>query len=264
MYDPWVIGVILILLVVIILIVLWIAMLSIERENIKSAGLDPKRIRKEPFFRRFRERLAKHGKVYFEARYETTTVAGRVLSLDMFTLIKGPLIEESKPSSFSQIKGYGQSFKYLIFYIFWISCYSSRFLMAGWQGRGSYGAGMQMPPQPQMPFKEKKRRNVIRQPLGKITFLLYPDKSVQIQLISLSNWTSKNNYAERLMSFFLIQMGKASWKELGGKANRLYIRIYSSDPLRDEKFKLCRKFNFKMTDSGIDGGHTFQRFERMI
>lgn len=262
MNGSWVIGVILILLVVIILIVLWIAMLSVEREDLKSVGLDHKRIRKEPFIRRFKERLARHGKVYFEARYETTTVAGRVISLDMFTLVKGPPSKEPKPSGYSQFQSYGKSLKFLIFIIFLSNFYSSKFMFTG--RSGGYGTGMQMPPQPQMPFKERKRKNVLRQPLGKLTFVLHPDKSIQIQLISLSDWANKNNYADRLISFFLKQIGKASWKEVGGKANRLYIRIYSSDPLKEEKLKLCSKFKFKMTDTGLDSGYSFQRWERSI
>jgi len=84
--------------------------------------------------------------------------------------------------------------------------------------------------------------------LGKITYAILPDNSVEIQGFAIDDWTPKHNTGNRMLAWYVRYMRKRGFMKITGG-------IFSTDTRTADKLEMFRQEGFDIKEMGSMAGH---------
>ena len=93
--------------------------------------------------------------------------------------------------------------------------------------------------------------------LGKITYAILPDNSVEIQGFAIDDWTEKHHTGNRMLAWYVGFMRKRGYmKIIGG--------IFSTDTRTADKLEMFRQEGFEIKEMGSMAGHNEYHVELLL
>lgn len=93
--------------------------------------------------------------------------------------------------------------------------------------------------------------------LGKITYAILPDNSVEIQGFAIDDWTPKHNTGNRILSWFVRYIRKRGFMKISGG-------IFSTDTRTADKLEMFREEGFDIKEMGSMAGHNEYHVEYIL
>jgi len=84
--------------------------------------------------------------------------------------------------------------------------------------------------------------------LGKITYAILSDNSVEIQGFAIDDWTPKHNTGNRMLAWYVRYMRKRGFMKITGG-------IFSTDTRTADKLEMFRQEGFDIKEMGSMAGH---------
>jgi len=93
--------------------------------------------------------------------------------------------------------------------------------------------------------------------LGKITYAIMPDNSVEIQGFAIDDWTEKNHTGRRMLAWYIGYVRKRGFLKITGG-------IFSTDTRTADKLEMFRQEGFEIKEMGSMAGHNEYHVELLL
>ncbi len=93
--------------------------------------------------------------------------------------------------------------------------------------------------------------------LGKITYAIMSDNSVEIQGFAIDDWTEKHRTGNRMLAWYIGHMRKRGFLKITGG-------IFSTDTRTADKLEMFRQEGFEIKEMGSMAGHNEYHVELLL
>jgi N-acetylglutamate synthase-like GNAT family acetyltransferase len=93
--------------------------------------------------------------------------------------------------------------------------------------------------------------------LGKVTYAILPDNSVEIQGFAIDDWIEKNRTGNRMLVWFIGHARKRGFMKITGG-------IFSTDTRTADKLEMFRQEGFEIKEMGSMAGHNEYHVELLL